>query len=167
MHAPTRILVPITFDAAGRAALGAAAQLAALSAAQLRLVHVWYAPYAEQHIDTASIPNANGTLIERMRHEVVLELQQFVSSCGLETDAPNLRWSIHSGEPATQILSEITNQSCDWVVMGTHQRHGLAHWLNGSVAEQVLRHASCPVLIVPSAAESVGPRGNKQNGDNT
>jgi len=34
-------------------------------------------------------------------------------------------------------------------VMGTHGRSGLAHVLLGSVAERVVQHAHCPVLIVP------------------
>ena len=35
------------------------------------------------------------------------------------------------------------------IVLGTHGRHGVARWLLGSVAEGVLRHAPCPVLVIP------------------
>jgi quercetin dioxygenase-like cupin family protein len=42
-------------------------------------------------------------------------------------------------------------QHCDLVVMGTHGRTGLKRLLTGSVAEEVLRKAACPVLIVKSA----------------
>ncbi|HMC94027.1 MAG TPA: universal stress protein, partial [Polyangia bacterium] len=37
----------------------------------------------------------------------------------------------------------------DLIVMGTHGRSGLAHALMGSVAERVVRHCPCPILIVP------------------
>lgn len=37
------------------------------------------------------------------------------------------------------------------IVLGTHGRHGVARWLLGSVAEGVLRHAPCPVLVIPPA----------------
>jgi nucleotide-binding universal stress UspA family protein len=41
----------------------------------------------------------------------------------------------------------------DLVVMGTHGRTGLRHLFLGSVAEKVVRHASCPVLTVRLPAE--------------
>lgn len=37
----------------------------------------------------------------------------------------------------------------DVIVLGSHGRHGMARWLLGSVAEAVMRQASCPVLIIP------------------
>jgi nucleotide-binding universal stress UspA family protein len=37
----------------------------------------------------------------------------------------------------------------DLIVLGSHGRHGVARWLLGSVAEAVMRQASCPVLVVP------------------
>jgi nucleotide-binding universal stress UspA family protein len=50
----------------------------------------------------------------------------------------------------------------DLIVMGTHGRSGLSRLLLGSVAEQVLRRARCPVLFVketqPTPAEGTGPR---------
>ena len=39
------------------------------------------------------------------------------------------------------------------IVMGTHGRSGLAHALLGSVAERVVQHSPCPVLIVPKRPE--------------
>jgi hypothetical protein len=50
---------------------------------------------------------------------------------------------------------------CDLIVMGTHGRSGLARLFMGSVAEKVLREASCPVLTVktpfPAEGASSGP----------
>jgi nucleotide-binding universal stress UspA family protein len=39
------------------------------------------------------------------------------------------------------------------VIVGTHGRHGVARWLLGSVAEGVMRHAACPVLVIPLEAK--------------
>lgn len=50
------------------------------------------------------------------------------------------------GHPADEIAKLSADH--DLVVMGTLGRSGLAHFLLGSVAEQVIRHASCPVLVV-------------------
>jgi universal stress protein A len=165
MHLPTRILVPVNFDAASRAALLVATQVAGLTGAQLRLVHVWIVPYAVQPIDEVNMPGPEGNLFDGLRHECAARLQEFIGSCGLDSNASNVCWSIHSGDPATEILAEVKNQDCDWVVMGTHQRHGLNHWLNGSVADSVLRHATCPVLIVPNAMEVVASSVDHQAGD--
>lgn len=49
---------------------------------------------------------------------------------------------------ARAILEEAEASRCDLIVMGTHGRHGVKRFLLGSVAEQVLREALCPVLLV-------------------
>ncbi|MBI1902702.1 MAG: universal stress protein [Planctomycetes bacterium] len=51
------------------------------------------------------------------------------------------------GDPAAEILKTAADTRCDLIVMGTHGRSGLPRWFTGSVAEEVIRHASCPVLI--------------------
>jgi nucleotide-binding universal stress UspA family protein len=52
------------------------------------------------------------------------------------------------GEPANEILRLAKNTDCDVLVLGTHGRKGLGRLLLGSVAEQVLRQATCPVVTV-------------------
>jgi len=52
------------------------------------------------------------------------------------------------GDAATEILHAAGKAKCDVIVMGTHGRTGLGRLLMGSVAEQVVRKASCPVLTV-------------------
>jgi nucleotide-binding universal stress UspA family protein len=66
------------------------------------------------------------------------------------------------GDAATEILCLATKMKCDLIVMGTHGRTGLGRLLMGSVAELVVRKASCPVLTVktpprraPSSEEPV------------
>ena len=55
---------------------------------------------------------------------------------------------LEEGDPVSEILRVASESKCDLIVMGTHGRTGLAHQLMGSVAEQVVRKATCPVLIV-------------------
>ena len=52
------------------------------------------------------------------------------------------------GKVADVLVQTADAQGADLIVMGTHGRTGLSHTLFGSVAEVVLRHASCPVLMV-------------------
>ncbi len=57
---------------------------------------------------------------------------------------------VEEGDPATLILSVALEGHADVIVMGTHGRTGLRRLIMGSVAEEVVRHASCPVLTVTS-----------------
>lgn len=53
-----------------------------------------------------------------------------------------------SGDPASEILRVIESEDIDLVVMGTHGRRGVEHILMGSVAENVAKRASVPVMTV-------------------
>lgn len=55
---------------------------------------------------------------------------------------------IETGPPAERIIDHAREHDVDLIVMSTHGRTGLARWVYGSVADQVLRHAHCPVLLV-------------------
>jgi nucleotide-binding universal stress UspA family protein len=54
------------------------------------------------------------------------------------------------GNPQEAILKTATIWEADLIVMGTHSRTGLSHFLLGSVAEHVVRHAAIPVMVIPS-----------------
>lgn len=51
------------------------------------------------------------------------------------------------------ILQQSEEWNADLIVIGTHGRTGINHFLMGSVAEHVARKSACPVLIVPNRAE--------------
>ena len=55
---------------------------------------------------------------------------------------------LEEGDPVTVILRVARESKCELIVMGTHGRSGLAHLLMGSVAEQIVRKATCAVLVV-------------------
>jgi nucleotide-binding universal stress UspA family protein len=52
------------------------------------------------------------------------------------------------GDPAAETVALADDTQCDLIVMGTHGRTGLGRLLMGSVAEQVMRRAPCPVLTI-------------------
>ena len=52
------------------------------------------------------------------------------------------------GSPYQEILNVAQEKGVDLIVMGTHGRSGIAHFLIGSVTEKVIRTAPCPVLVV-------------------
>jgi nucleotide-binding universal stress UspA family protein len=59
--------------------------------------------------------------------------------------------TVGRGDPAAEILRIAQDTNSDLIVMGTHGRSGLGRLLMGSVAEQVVRKASCPVLTVKAS----------------
>jgi nucleotide-binding universal stress UspA family protein len=64
-------------------------------------------------------------------------------------DSPaGVEYRVQHGDPAVEILGVAREASCDLIVMGTHGRTGLGRLLMGSVAEQVVRKAACPVLTI-------------------
>lgn len=66
--------------------------------------------------------------------------------------------AVESGIPmAEQIVRYADRHGVDLIVMGTHGRTGVSRVLLGSVAERVIRTASCPVLTVPCRSRAVAP----------
>jgi nucleotide-binding universal stress UspA family protein len=59
---------------------------------------------------------------------------------------------LEEGDIAATITAVARTHASDVIVMGTHGRSGLAHLVFGSVAQKVVRTASCPVLVVGPAA---------------
>lgn len=55
---------------------------------------------------------------------------------------------IRIGKPPHEILTTAMEWPADMIVIGSHGRHGIPRALLGSVAEAVVRHARCPVLVV-------------------
>lgn len=66
--------------------------------------------------------------------------------------------SVHRGKIPDVICRMVETDDIDLVVMGTHGRHGVKQFVIGSVAEDVFRHASCPVLTIgPGARKLTSP----------
>jgi len=63
--------------------------------------------------------------------------------------------AVRTGHPSTEICKYAADKECDLIVMATHGRTGLGHMVLGSTAEQVVRHASCPVLTMRIDTQSL------------
>lgn len=61
------------------------------------------------------------------------------------------------GDPAAEIVRLAREHNCSVIVMGTHGRSGLRRLVMGSVAEQVLRRAPCPVLTMKAPQAEAAP----------
>ncbi|HEV8717132.1 MAG TPA: universal stress protein [Candidatus Binatia bacterium] len=87
--------------------------------------------------------------LAKMEAELIADadkkLREFVAKQGTSTVPVETRAVL--GDPFWEICKAAEQEPADLIVMGSHGRTGLAHVLLGSVAERVVRHASCPVLV--------------------
>jgi len=149
MQAVRKILVPVDFSEPSRVALEHAAVWAVPFGAKIDVLHVWQAP---AFVPLPSLPEASpadATLIELVRKAAAQALDRFVAEV-TKQGVPVREVLSEPGSPAHTIVDVAKKGGYDLLVLGTHGHTGLAHALIGSVAERVVRHASCPVLTVPS-----------------
>ena len=59
-----------------------------------------------------------------------------------------LRQEVELGVPEDNIVAKAKEEAMDLIVISTHGRTGLSHMFMGSVTENVIRHAPCPVLSI-------------------
>src|SRR5262249_4880535 len=134
------ILHPMDFSDRSDYAFQLACRLARESQAALIVLHVVEPPPFVTHGEMEkALQQAQGYRRDLNKR---LEAQQ--------NGEPDLTMEIRltDGEPVAEILSAAEESNCDLIVMGTHGRTGFRRLLLGSVAEQVLRRAPCPVLTV-------------------
>jgi len=80
----------------------------------------------------------------RKDHEqYLIDVAQRLSASGL-----NVRSEVLTGDPAVEIIEYANKNPINLIVMATHGRSGLSRWAYGSVADKVLRRASCPLFLV-------------------
>jgi nucleotide-binding universal stress UspA family protein len=138
-----KILVPTDFSQCAMAGTMYAALWAKTFDAKLRLLHVVLppAPVFNNRVG-ANVPADNLTVIASARLDMEASKKlDFLEGVKCETE-------IRTGYAADEISAETGD--VDLVVISTHGRTGLKHAFIGSVAEQVVRYADCPVMVVPS-----------------
>lgn len=139
-----KIVVPIDFSPASLNAAQYAAALARRLDASLHLVHVFEpSEMAGGPLELYGGPSAASVdqLYWKKRSQLV------AISAGLDGH-PQVTSEVRHGTPADSIRQAAVDYGADLVIMSTHGRTGLSHLLMGSVAEQVIRTARCPVLVV-------------------
>src|SRR3954471_16478146 len=145
MLAIKNILVPTDFGSAADAALLYGRELAARFGATLHLVHV------VDSFQIAGFPEAYGDLTAKLQADLEDAARQTIDARLLDSDGSGPRTAravITSIAPVISIVDYALAHGIDLIVMGTHGRGALAHFMMGSVAERVVRSAPCPVLTV-------------------
>ena len=147
-----KIVYATDFSPCSENAFPIAVRLAASHDAELHMVHAIVLHADDPHDPAHHFP-APDELYERMRSSAEARMATTAENGGMP-DVKIVRAQVRGISPAPVILEYAEEQGVDLIVMGTHGRRGLRHLLLGSVAEEVVRMADCPVLTVREDAES-------------
>jgi nucleotide-binding universal stress UspA family protein len=139
------IVVPVDFEPASYQALAHARDLARTFCARLHVLHILE--------DTFALPaGTEGSVssFPRLRREIEDDarnrLNELVTDEDRQADAKAV--ALIAASPSIAIVGYAREIRADLIVMGTHGRTGKPLGVIGSVAEQVVRTAECPVLTV-------------------
>lgn len=130
-----RILVPLDFSGKSRQALRYAIPIAQKFSSRIHLVHV--------------LPDPGKTPKDEVLRQRLVALKR-LGQMAVQHLPPRLRaeYVVLTGKPAEEILALATKNAIDLIVLTTKGRSGLRRALVGSTAEQIMRHAPCPVMSV-------------------
>jgi PPOX class probable F420-dependent enzyme len=134
-----RIMCPIDFDDSSLEAVETAAGIARQNDGTLILVHI-----VPMIMQPAGMP----VYVDLYKGQEEVAHRQLAEIVKTRLGGIKCESSVYNGEPAQTILSLQKKLEPDVLVMATHGRKGFSHFFLGSVAELVLRGATCPVLTV-------------------
>jgi len=145
------IVVAVDFSSHSERALDQAIELAAPLGATLHLVHSYMEVPA--HLLERNIWIAEDVW-DRIRDEDGQRLEVLRERAAARGVEVQVHQSPHP--PREAIVERAAALDADLIVMGTRGHAGLKHMLLGSVAEQTLRAAPCPVMVVPAPRSDAG-----------
>jgi nucleotide-binding universal stress UspA family protein len=140
------IVVPVDFSSCSREGLRYAIAFANEFGAKIILLHATYLGYIYSSEGTAlyDIPG----LQTAARKNAERKMRELVRSVNF--GAVKFETAFTDGSPVIDICTFAKDHDVDLIITSTHGFTGFKHVLIGSIAEQVVRHAPCSVLVVPS-----------------
>jgi universal stress protein A len=143
-----KILCAVDFSDNAREAMRRAADLAVVSGGSLTLFHVIHVPVVGYSDGAPMMPSPGPELARELGAEAERSLADWKKRAE-EMGVKNVSTQVVAGVPWHMIVEALeADHTFDLVVIGTHGRTGLGRVLLGSVAETVVRHSPCPVLVV-------------------
>jgi len=143
-----KILCAVDFSEVSRDALRTAARLASEQSAELVIAYAWTPPVVFAG-ETIGLPA--GFLVD-----VIARAQGELAAWKTEAaglGAKNVSAEFLTGAAWHEVVGLAKrDRSIGLVVVGTHSRTGIKHAMLGSIAEKIVRHAPCAVMVVPPAS---------------
>lgn len=135
-----RILLPVDGSESAQKAMKTGLELAKMLGAEVTAISVVDMTSFSQTAQGYMLPDLY-VYADKAAEASVKEVIQAGESMGV-----NVKGIVSRGSPAEDIIDRSGEH--DLIIMGTHGRSGVSHALIGSVAERVVRFASCPVMVV-------------------
>jgi nucleotide-binding universal stress UspA family protein len=141
-----RILLPTDFSGCANYALPYAAAIARAAGAAIICVHVVEPIVPAVAYSGLAEPMPIADISEQLEDSAERELPE-LAGCE-EFSGLKVEEVIVHGDAAAEIVRVAGEREVDLIVVSSHGRTGLGRIIFGSTAEAVVRHASCPVLVV-------------------
>jgi len=142
-----RILVPVDGSPTSTRGVDEAISMAKLTGATVHLVHVLdQMPFAGLETYTVDILG----LLEEAGQAIVQKMKARVEAAGVPVTT--FVSAVLPGRVCDVVLAQAKESAADLIVIGTHGRRGVGRMLLGSDAEQIVRIAPVPVLLVRAPA---------------
>ncbi|MBI3964621.1 MAG: universal stress protein [Chloroflexi bacterium] len=141
------IVVPLDGSGLAERALPYATRLTRQSQGRLLLVRAAW---------SRRVPGKDETQAEIAATEAA-EADLEAAAAKLRADGLEVETHVYYDRPAPAIVDLAMRQGAHLIVMSTHGRGGLGRWIYGSVADEVLRHAPAPVLLIPASCTQTWP----------
>jgi nucleotide-binding universal stress UspA family protein len=138
------ILAPTDFSEYSKQARASALELAKKFSAKLSILHVVELP--PYPVEGYVPPSLTATFLEDLEREATQQLAQVVPEA--ESASVEVARLVTVGSPYRKIIDTAEAEQVDLIVMATAGRTGFSHLIMGSIAERVVRTASCPVLTI-------------------
>lgn len=142
-----RVLVPVDFSDTSLRSVAQARAMARQFGGSVVLLHVVEISYS--YADVAVFDQA--ALERDLREGAEQRLDDLAAGCRAEGVPAETH--VRMGRPARVIAEAATEHKADLIVISTHGYTGLKHVLLGSTAENVVRYAPCPVLVLRGAPQ--------------
>ncbi|PKH04555.1 universal stress protein [Psychromonas sp. MB-3u-54] len=137
------ILWPTDFSHTASHALRYAIELANLYQVGIRILHVVEQPFGNENYMILSVTPEE--LAKSMEEAAASQMHELL---GLLNTKLKIETVIRRGDVITEILAEANSGDIGMVVIASHGRSGISHFLNENVAEAITNKAECPVLVV-------------------
>jgi nucleotide-binding universal stress UspA family protein len=138
------IVVGVDGSEGGTAALEFAAKAAALRKSRLRVVSAWALPVAAYGVGT--VPPIDPTTLEAFRARAEQVADESAATAKKLQPSLEVEAVSEHGQPADVLLAQATD--AELIVVGRRGLGGFRSLLLGSVSQQVVQYATCPVVVV-------------------
>ncbi len=134
-----KIVVPIDFSTSSEKAIRKAMEIAQDCSA-ISLIHVLYP------LEAMSPGVIWGDFDDKKREQAVKKsFKKFLK----DYECQEVQTAVRFGHPGEEVVDYAEEIGADLIIVPSHGHHGMKRFVLGSIAEKIIRHAKCPVLVLP------------------